>query len=211
MENSDDNLLANLKLAKIQKSLIMAFAFLILSPLVILASLSTLTKIYIPNHLAKSTPKPPVIAYGSVSGGFEPSIDSSFETSDSRAYLLDQYLKHYNSPLVGMGGEIVRISDMYSLDYRLLVAIAQQESNLCKIIPPETYNCWGWGIHSKGTLGFGSFKEAFHTVAKGLREEYLDKGYTTPEEIMSKYTPSSPGTWAFGVNHFMSEIEEPAS
>ena len=93
------------------------------------------------------------------------------------------------------------------MDFRLLVAIAQQESNLCKKIPEGTHNCWGWGIHSKGTLGFDSYPEAIETVSQGIRRDYLNKGYTTPEEIMKKYTPSSPGTWAFGVNKFLGQME----
>jgi len=103
--------------------------------------------------------------------------------------------------------ELVDASDIHGLDYRLLTAIAQQESNLCKIIPPGSHNCWGWGIHSEGTLMFDTFDEAIFTVAQGLKEEYLDKGYTTPEEIMEKYTPLSQGSWAYGVNKFMSELE----
>lgn len=161
--------------------------------------------------MAKTTPKTPIIALSSITDTNEPTINITMESADSRIFLISQYLKRYNSPLTELAPEIVRISDTYSLDYRLLVAIAQQESNLCKIIPVDSYNCWGWGIHSKGSLGFSSYKEAFHTVAKGLRENYLDQGYTTPDKIMTKYTPSSPGTWARGVNQFMEEIENPAS
>ncbi|KKU47808.1 MAG: hypothetical protein UX67_C0028G0001, partial [Candidatus Woesebacteria bacterium GW2011_GWF2_46_8] len=98
-------------------------------------------------------------------------------------------------------------ADRYELDYRLTTAIAQQESNLCKIIPPGSNNCWGWGIHSAGTLGFDSFEEGIETVSAGLRKEYLDKGFRTVEEIMSKYTPLSNGSWATGVTKFMSEME----
>ena len=196
-------------LANITKTLTLTFVFLIISPFVILASLTTLTNLYPPH--AKSTPKAPVIAFASTTATNEPTINSTLESADSRVYLIGQYLKRYNSPLLDLAPEIVKVSDMYALDYRLLVAIAQQESNLCKIIPVDSYNCWGWGIHSKGTLGFASYKEAFHTVAKGLQEEYISKGYTTPDKIMTKYTPSSPGTWAAGVNQFMEEIENLAS
>ena len=94
------------------------------------------------------------------------------------------------------------------MDFRLITAIAQQESNLCKIIPPRTYNCWGWGIHSEGTLGFDSYEEAIDAVTLGLKENYFNKGLTTPDTIWPKYTPSSPdGAWAKGVNQFMAEME----
>ena len=84
---------------------------------------------------------------------------------------------------------------------------SQQESNLCKKIPSGTFNCLGWGVHSKGTLGFSSFEEAIEVVSKGLKENYIDEGLLTPEEIMTKYTPHSDGSWAYGVNLFMNEIE----
>jgi len=134
----------------------------------------------------------------------------SFEVRgvDSRPVLLKQYLAYYHSPLEPYADYIFAISQKYDLDYRLLVAIAQQESNLGKKIPPGSYNAWGWGIHSRGTLGFSGWEEAIETVARGLREDYLNQGLTTPEEIMSKYTPLSNGSWAAGVNQFMAEIEE---
>jgi len=99
------------------------------------------------------------------------------------------------------------MADKYGLDFRLTTAIAQQESNLCKKTPAETYNCWGWGIHSKGTLGFEDYPHGIETVSRGLRKEYLDKGYLTVEDIMSKYTPLSNGSWAMGVSTFMAEMQ----
>jgi hypothetical protein len=116
-------------------------------------------------------------------------------------------MENYGSPLAPYAGLIVQTADKYSVDFRLITAISQQESNICKIIPPGSYNCWGWGIHSKGSLGFTSFQEGIEEVSKGLREEYLDKDFTTIEEIMSKYTPLSNGSWAAGVNKFMSEMQ----
>lgn len=134
-------------------------------------------------------------------------IEGAANAADARAEIIRQYLLSYGSPLTPYAQEIVDASEKYSLDFRLVVAIAQQESNLCKKIPPDSYNCWGWGVHSKGTLKFASFPEGIETVTRGLREDYFDKGYATPEEIMSKYTPSSPGTWASGVNQFLNEME----
>jgi hypothetical protein len=136
-----------------------------------------------------------------------PSISAEIGATDARPEIVRQYLEFYDSPLISYAPLIVATSDKYSLDYRLITAIAQQESNLCKIIPPGSYNCWGWGIHSEGTLGFSSFEEGIEEVSKGLREEYLNKGYSTIEEIMSKYTPLSNGSWANGVNKFLGEMQ----
>ncbi len=134
-------------------------------------------------------------------------VYSRAEVADARPEIIRLYLEKYNSPLFPYSHDLVTISDRYGLDFRLLVAIAQQESNLCKKAPEGTYNCWGWGIHSKGTLGFSNYVEAMDTVGRGLREDYFDKGYVTTEQIMSKYTPNSSGSWAFGVEQFLAEME----
>lgn len=153
-----------------------------------------------------SSPQSGVRVYASLPSKVA-SIDSSVGSSDARPEIVKQYLESYNSPLAPFADFIVATSDKYSLDFRLTTAIAQQESNVCKIIPPGSYNCWGWGIHSEGTLGFASFEQGIEEVSKGLREEYLNKGYSTVEEIMSKYTPLSNGSWAKGVNTFLTEMQ----
>lgn len=136
-----------------------------------------------------------------------PSVGGEATVTDARPELVRQYLAYWYSPLEPYSNFIVEAADRYELDYRLTTAIAQQESNLCKIIPPGSFNCWGWGIHSEGTLGFDSFEEGIETVSQGLKEEYLNKGFGSIEEIMSKYTPLSNGSWATGVTKFMSEME----
>lgn len=136
-----------------------------------------------------------------------PTVGDAIGSADAREEIVKQYLESYNSPLVPYAGLIVQTSDKYSLDFRLITAIAQQESNLCKIIPPGSYNCWGWGITGESTYGFKSFEQGIEEVSKGLREEYLNKGYITVSDIMSKYTPHSNGSWANGVNEFMSEMQ----
>ncbi len=137
-----------------------------------------------------------------------PAVSGEVGSGDARVEIVRQYLKYYNSPLESYAGYIVQDADKYNLDYRLLPAIAQQESNLCKIIPPDSHNCWGWGIHSAGSLGFDSYEEGIDKVSLGLRTEYLDKGYRTVDEIMSKYNPNSPeSAWAKGVTKFMGEME----
>jgi hypothetical protein len=126
---------------------------------------------------------------------------------DARFEIVRQYLHQYNSPLEPYTQNIIDASEKYEIDYRLLVAIAQQESNLCKKIPENSYNCWGWGIHSRGTLHFPDYPTAIDTVSQGLKENYIDRGYDTPEKIMQKYTPSSNGSWANGVSTFLNDME----
>lgn len=137
-------------------------------------------------------------------------VGQEITTDDARPVIIKNYLEGYNSPMTpydGLGQLIVEVSDKYGFDFRLLVAIAQQESNLGKKSPPSSYNAWGWGVHSQGTLKFSSWEEGIETVALGIKESYIDKGYDTPEKIMAKYTPASSGSWAFGVNQFLEEME----
>ncbi len=126
---------------------------------------------------------------------------------DSRAANLKSFFRKYNSPLYDSAETIVRVSDQYQFDYRLLPAIAMQESNLCKYIPTDSYNCWGWGIYGDVVTKFPSYDEAIETIAKGIKDNYLDKGLLTASAIMEKYTPSSKGSWAHGVNTFLRALE----
>jgi hypothetical protein len=75
-----------------------------------------------------------------------------------------------------------------------------QESTLCKKIPKDSYNCWGFGIYGGKVTRFDNYPEAIHTITKTLAVKYKKDGLHTPEEIMQRYTPSSNGSWAKGVN-----------
>lgn len=127
--------------------------------------------------------------------------------TDGRAANLKSFFRKYNSPLYDSAETIVRVSDQYQFDYRLLPAIAMQESNLCKYIPDDSYNCWGWGIYGSVVTRFSSYDEAIETVARGIKQQYIDKGLLTASAIMEKYTPSSKGSWAHGVNTFLRALE----
>lgn len=129
------------------------------------------------------------------------------QLSDGRVANLKQFFRNHNSPLYDHAEFIVATSDKYEFDYRLLPAIAMQESTLCRAIPSDSYNCWGWGIYADTVVRFSSYDEAIEVVAKGIREEYIDKGLVTASKIMEKYTPSSNGSWARAVNTFMQALE----
>lgn len=157
-------------------------------------------------------PETPTTADLPPSEGAVKGISSVVEEEDSRAVIVANFLERYNSPMEPhdeYGKKLVEIADRYNIDFRLLPAIAMQESNLCKKTPKteegETYNCLGFGVHSRGTLGFDSYEAGFERAAKELKANYIDIGLTTPEEIMSKYTPSST-TWDDSVNQWMAEM-----
>lgn len=126
---------------------------------------------------------------------------------DARPLLIRKYLEKYQSPLAPYSDLIFQLSETYGFDYYWIVAIAQQESNLCKKMPENSYNCWGYGINSAGTLRFQDYETSLKSYSEYLKREYFDKGLNTPELIMKKYCPHSDGSWAYGVNQFIQEIE----
>lgn len=134
-------------------------------------------------------------------------ILTEFKTNDIRVANLKFFFRKYESVLYDKSEFIVKMADQYKLDYRLIPAIAMQESGLCKHIYENSYNCWGWGIYGDKVTRFSSYEEAIETISRGLKLYYVDKGLTTPEAIMRKYTPPSTGSWAFGVNFFLKMIE----
>lgn len=140
-----------------------------------------------------------------------PFASGTFQTkakiSDGRSANLKIFFRKHASPLYDYADLIVEESDKNGFDYRLLPAIAMQESTLCRAIPFNSHNCWGWGIYGNTVLRFSSYEEAIKTVATGIKREYLDKGLTTASRIMAKYTPSSNGSWAYAVNSFLRDLE----
>ncbi len=136
-----------------------------------------------------------------------PELLAEFKTQDIRVANLKYFFRKYESVLYDNSEFIVKMADQYKLDYRLIPAIAMQESGLCKNIYEGSYNCWGWGIYGNKVTRFASYDEAIETISRGLKKNYIDKGLTTPEDIMRKYTPPSTGSWAFGVNFFLKIIE----
>ncbi len=196
------------------KNIVLISVFFVITPLTIGVSLFSLFSLKKSDIVQKKfnttnlvvSPKSGLSVYASLPGNI-PSVTSSVEFADARPEIIRKYLENYNSPLLPYADLIVKTADKYSIDFRLITAIAQQESNLCKIIPYNSYNCWGWGITSVSSLGFESYEEGIETVSKGLKANYIDKGYLTPDQIMTKYTPSSNGSWAHGVNLFMSDMQ----
>lgn len=145
--------------------------------------------------------------------GVPKEITMQLESADARIPLVHNFLSRYNSPIVKEDPEfarfLVELADKNQMDFRLLPAIAMQESNLCKVVPEGSHNCLGLGVHKRGTWGFATYRDNFTAAAKILKENYIDKGLTTTELIESKYNPSSAqrdGSWASAVNQFMAEM-----
>lgn len=129
------------------------------------------------------------------------------ETHDGRISSLDDFFSSYESPLEGFAEKIISEADKNNIDYRLLPAIAMQESTLCKKVIEDSYNCWGFGIYGGKVTKFNNYNHAIEVVTKTLSEKYVQKGFVTPEEIVTKYTPSDTGKWAEVVSIIMSRLK----
>lgn len=197
------------------KKLFSAFAWIFLTVGVMLTSIAGYYFWLMPKpQLAQAQPEENIL--GATESFFLPNqesdkaeVKSIVETDDARAELVAKFLERYNSPLTPYsyyGRLFVDLADRYEFDFRLLPAIAMQESNLCKNIPHDSYNCLGFGIHERGTLTFSGFETNFERAARELKMYYIDEGLTTPQEIMTKYTPHSDGSWADSVNQWMTEM-----
>ncbi len=135
-------------------------------------------------------------------------LQTSVKTADARPEIIRQYLQKYNSPLVPYANLLVEVADKYDFDYRWMVAIAQQESNLCKKIPYQSHNCWGWGIYGDKVVKFDSYQQAIKKIAPQFKKKFLKGLHTTdPHQVMQTYTPPSEGSWARGVLQFFRELE----
>lgn len=133
--------------------------------------------------------------------------ENGYSDTGARIANLKSFFRKHNSPLYEHAEFIVKAADKYELDYRLIPAIAMQESTLCRAIPNNSHNCWGWGIYGNKVTRFSSYDEAIETVSKGLKKNYIDRGLVTTAQIMAVYTPSSNGSWARAVNSVMQYLE----
>lgn len=131
----------------------------------------------------------------------------SVENRDGRIKNLDDFFRNYNSPLEGHAETIVSEADKHKIDYRLLPAIAMQESTLCKKIIKDSYNCWGFGIYKGKVTRFENYDEAIETITRTMANKYVKQGYVGIQDIVRKYTPNDTGKWESVVSLIMNRLE----
>lgn len=197
------------------KQLVTLLAWIITAPALLVAlvavgyQLHTSTEFIIPNPLHPVGSHQTVNASDAIISNVK-GISTDVQTGDARPIIIAEFLATNDSPLKPYdywGQFLTDLADRYDMDFRLMPSIAMQESNLCKKIPEGSHNCLGLGIHSQGTWGFDRYEDNFEAAAKILKQNYINEGYITPDEIQDKYTPGSNGSWEFAVNHFMEVLE----
>lgn len=137
----------------------------------------------------------------------ENTIQPQIVEKESKQEIIRQFFANHNSPLEGYAGDIIAAAERYDIDYRLLPAIAMQESNLCRRMIQDSYNCWGWGIYGSKVTKFSNFPEAIETITKTLSTKYRDKGLVSASEIAKLYNPSNTNNWAQNVSLFMEQLK----
>jgi hypothetical protein len=191
------------------KKAILLTTFFLTTPLLIIFSIAYLSFLsYSKNNptLSFFTTKSNPVAYSALPET-KNVLNTTVVRNDARVEIVKAFLNRYGSDLEPFAQNIVDSADKYQLDYRLIPSIAMQESNLCKKAPKDSYNCWGFGIYGKKVTRFSNYQDAIDTVTKTLAKQYKSNGLVTPSEIMTRYTPSSNGSWAYGVNQFMNQLQ----
>lgn len=133
------------------------------------------------------------------------SVDSTGKQSQefyTKKKAIKDYLSQKGAPLAEHIDTFMEACTKYELDCYLLPAITGVESSFGLYMAPGTNNPFGWG---RGLLPFADFDEAIMTVAKGLKENYIDKGATSVEAIGAIYCEGN--TWSGKVSYFMRQIE----
>jgi len=134
-------------------------------------------------------------------------IQNIVHEEDSKTEIVRQFFARYDSPLEPYAADIIAAANRYDIDFRLLPAIALQESILCERVPEESHNCWGWGIYGGKVTRFSNYPEAIETITKILSTKYRDRGLVTPFEIASLYNPRNTNNWAENVTRVMNNLK----
>jgi hypothetical protein len=124
---------------------------------------------------------------------------------DMRAQILEKYLAKFDSPMQYNAQDFIDAAKAYNLDWKMLPAIAGVESTFGRHIPGG-FNAYGWGVYGSQAIYFTSWTDGIFTVAKGLRENYLDKGLNDPYSINKVYAESP--AWGRKVSYFMNDLEK---
>lgn len=188
------------------RNLLLSLAFLIITPAVFVTSLLLYSNITHQQVLGIATTKQAApIAYAALPTS-ENVFAASATFSDKRVDNVHDFLSLYHSPLAPYAGLFVNKADQYNIDFRLLPAIAMQETTLCKkTLAIAPYNCWGWGIWGKHASGFSSYADAINTISSYFSKK-KESGIKSLDAIGAIYNPGNHSNWKENVANFMSEM-----
>ncbi|HEX7042282.1 MAG TPA: hypothetical protein VF189_03450 [Patescibacteria group bacterium] len=188
------------------RNLLLSLLFFTLTPAVLIGSLLMCFHLSHQDVLGAATEKKDAPFAFAALPTSENVFEGSATFSDKRIDNLHGFLTTYHSPLAPYADLFVSKADQYHIDYRLLPAIAMQETTLCKkTLKNAQFNCWGWGIYGKQITNFNSFTEAIDTISLYFAKK-REKGIENLDEIGAIYNPSNHSNWKENVASFMTEI-----
>jgi hypothetical protein len=133
--------------------------------------------------------------------------ESEILSAQNSAYMtkktvIKRILTKYKSPYADNSDAFVDACFKYNIDCYLLVSISGVESYFGKFIYPNSYNPFGWG---GGLIMFDDWDNGIDSVSRGLKKNYIDKGYDTISKINPIYCPPN-ATWAGKVEFFYKQF-----
>lgn len=130
-------------------------------------------------------------------------VNPDLKNSIIKKIVIRRILNKYTSPLLEESDAFIESCNEYNLDCYLLPSITGLESSFGRFTYPNSHNPFGWG---GGYIMFDNWSLAIKTVAKGLRENYINKGAETIDQIGPIYAASP--TWAVRVKYFKNVFEQ---
>ena len=135
-------------------------------------------------------------------------LETSNSMLDNTIDLLKEELNR-KPPTIDEQNAFYHASQVYGVDYKLLLAISQLETGFFTSDVYNNYNNVG-GIKAKNGHNeyqyFDTKVESIYEMARIIRYNYLDLGLDTPTKMAHKYCPPTPESWSRQVSNLMKEI-----
>lgn len=142
----------------------------------------------------------------------EPQAEPIVYDSLTMSELTEKLNRSLHSTLSGTGASFAKYAVEMGIDPYLAVAIVLHETGCngtCSKQVRQCYNVGGMkgGPSCNGTSykRFNSLDEGIYAFMSNLKENYYDKGLTTPEAMNKKYAAST--SWAKKVHHYINKIK----
>ncbi len=152
------------------------------------------------------TPQEPVVSIPQAQA--EPIVYDGLTMNE----LTEKLNRSLHSTLSGTGASFAKYAIEMGIDPYLAVAIVLHETGCngtCSKQVKQCYNVGGMkgGPSCNGTSykKFNSLDEGIYAFMSNLKENYYDKGLTTPEAMNKKYAAST--SWAKKVHHYINKIK----
>ena len=117
---------------------------------------------------------------------------------------IDVYLTGKGSPIAGSGADIVAVGQEFDLDPRFLVAIAGAETGFGNNVTAGKNNVCNVLYHGHNSP-FVSYRSAFHSAGKSIRNPANGYDLTTTTTFYSTYCYGDCSAGLDNLNKFMQE------